>query len=327
MKIVQMEMPHIEAASVLLASRHSRERLRLPGLPERFGKPEHAAEVIKALLGREGAYGAAAVRGTELLGYMIGTVKSDRVREKHLWIDYAGAAARPGMPEVYRDLYAVLSLHGVEQGALKHYALVPAGSQETVEAWFMSGFGCEQVHAMQSLSDTDRKTPAVPEGITFRLAAEKDEVAVRQIATLIMEHQLRAPVWAYTPPEDKEILKEGYAGLLKDGTARFWLALKGGELLGFQVLLPEEESASDMLTPGSCVSLAVGGTVARARGTGIGRALVQYGMAHASRNGAAWCTADWRATNLEASRFWPKQGFLPAALRLFRQIDGRFGKQ
>ena len=31
-------------------------------------------------------------------------------------------------------------------------------------------------------------------------------------------------------------------------------------------------------------------------------------------------TTDWRVTNLLASRFWPKRGFRPTFLRLYRSI-------
>ena len=39
--------------------------------------------------------------------------------------------------------------------------------------------------------------------------------------------------------------------------------------------------------------------------------------------GYRYCITDWRSTNLQASRFWPRFGFRPVGYRLVRRIDGR----
>ena len=45
--------------------------------------------------------------------------------------------------------------------------------------------------------------------------------------------------------------------------------------------------------------------------------------AAAAAAGFHLCIADWRTTNVEAARFWPRLGFQPAAYRLVRKIDPR----
>ena len=62
---------------------------------------------------------------------------------------------------------------------------------------------------------------------------------------------------------------------------------------------------------------------ARKPGAGIGTLLTRHGLAHARDIGHRDCLADWRSANLLASRFWPSQGFQPAAYRLSRRIDTR----
>ena len=52
----------------------------------------------------------------------------------------------------------------------------------------------------------------------------------------------------------------------------------------------------------------------------MGRALTEHVLAWAHEQGIPVMTTDWRMTNLWASRFWPKRGFRPVFLRLYRHI-------
>jgi GNAT superfamily N-acetyltransferase len=57
-----------------------------------------------------------------------------------------------------------------------------------------------------------------------------------------------------------------------------------------------------------------------ARGGGIGVALATRAIAWAREAGYGAVVADWRVTNLGASRFWPARGFRPAFHRMSRMI-------
>lgn len=138
-----------------------------------------------------------------------------------------------------------------------------------------------------------------------------------------MRHQIGSPVFSISLPGDAQQLRDGYANLLQKEDVAFWIACRAGEALGYQVFWGDTPSESDMLTPDSCVSLGVGGTVPAERRLGIATLLVRHGFRHARAQGFAYCSADWRTTNLLSSRFWPRQGFHPIAYRLFRQIDER----
>ena len=54
--------------------------------------------------------------------------------------------------------------------------------------------------------------------------------------------------------------------------------------------------------------------------TGAGLALTQHVLHWAHENGYPVMTIDWRMTNLLASRFWPRRGFRPTFLRLYRAL-------
>jgi GNAT superfamily N-acetyltransferase len=143
------------------------------------------------------------------------------------------------------------------------------------------------------------------------------------MATIIARHQAGPPVWVPFAPEDLPELREGYAEVVDDPEATAWLALRQERIVGFQVYFATEPADDDLLTPEACIELKVAGTREGERGSGIGRALTQRGLADACARGYAYCATDWVATNLLSSRFWPRQGFRPMVYRLMRQIDPR----
>jgi GNAT superfamily N-acetyltransferase len=52
----------------------------------------------------------------------------------------------------------------------------------------------------------------------------------------------------------------------------------------------------------------------------VGRALTEHVIDWAHANGIPTMVTDWRMTNMLASRFWPKRGFRPTFLRLYRAL-------
>jgi GNAT superfamily N-acetyltransferase len=102
-----------------------------------------------------------------------------------------------------------------------------------------------------------------------------------------------------------------------------WLAFCEGRVAAMQGYWPAEEAEEDLLVAAGCCELEVAGTCAWARGRGIGQALTRHGLAQARLHGYRTCMTDWRSTNLLSSRFWPRQGFRPAAYRLVRRVDER----
>ncbi|WP_276353094.1 GNAT family N-acetyltransferase [Cohnella caldifontis] len=299
---------HVEAAAKLTSA---------------FKTAEQAERAIEGVWERENVSGIAAFRDSELVGYLIGRLETDKARGRHTWVDYAGAAIAAGeSSELYREMYAAIASDWVANGSFRHYVLVPSGDEAAVDGWLRLGFAYEQVHAVQTIPAVQLPEFADP-AVRIRLAGPEDEPAVRKISTLIMEHQAGAPVWAPAFGEDRAKFQEGYVQLIKDPSAYFWVAAREEEILGFQAFYPPDNLDIDRMFPGSCICLGVGATVPEARGQGIGAALVKHGLDRARREGFTNCIADWRMTNVEASRFWPKQGFTPYAYRLVRYVDPR----
>jgi GNAT superfamily N-acetyltransferase len=314
----------LSGAAGLLAARHRRDRTALPELPARFEDPTIAREAVGAAWRRPRTSGVAALSDGRLVGYLIGDVTVDAFRGRIAWVRVAGHALDPEVDaELYRDLYAAAGPRWLAYGCFKHYALVPAADDAVLAAWYGLGFGQEQVYALRPLTDADRDPGVAPEDVTTRQARPGDGPALSEMATLIAQHQTGAPVWIPVPPEHLPELREGYAELADDAQATVWLALRQDQVVGFQAYFTTQPADDDLLTPEACIELKVAGTRQGERSQGIGRALTQRGLAEARAQGYDYCLADWVATNLLSSRFWPRQRFRRMIYRLMRNIDAR----
>jgi ribosomal protein S18 acetylase RimI-like enzyme len=215
--------------------------------------------------------------------------------------------------------------------------MAPAGDRAGLEAWFALSFGQEQCHALRPLGEEasegvgDPLPGGPPEGVRVRRATAGDRDAmVEEMAPLLRDHLAGPPIWGAALPEHLRPMREGFAEMLTDDTVHVWLAEHTGpagggtgRVLGYQAYYPASPSDDNLLIPERAVLLEVAATRPEARGRGVGRALTRAGLADAAAGGYTVCIADWRTTNLEAQRFWPRLGFRPAVYRLTRQVDSR----
>jgi len=157
-------------------------------------------------------------------------------------------------------------------------------------------------------------------GVEIRRASVEDLEAPAPLVEIIGRHQARPPVFGAFLPETGPAFLEGLEELLEDDRCGYWIALRGGRALGYAALVPAEP---DFHVGDRCIELLVAATDPAERQRGIGGAVVERALAWARDEGYALCSTDWRATNLAASRVWPKLGFAPVAIRLHRTIDDR----
>lgn len=323
-EIIPFHTDLIPAAGALLAQRHQRDRAALPELSVRFEDPAQARTAVAAAWQRTGASGVAALNGGRLVGYLIGDLVVDPPWERSAWVRLAGCALAPDQSlELIRDLYAVLGVRWVASGCFAHFAVIPAADPGLAHTWFTLSFGIEQVHALAGLAGFDLVGPADPPGVEIRRTGPNDRDTLAELSDVIWRYQVGAPVWGITLPESEAESRAGWAELVDDPTATVWLAFYQGEAVGCQGYFPAESFDDDLLIPEQCTYLTVAGTREKVRGRGIGQALTRHGLVHAQTSGYHYCLTNWRSTNLLASRFWPRQGFHPAAYRLVRRIDSR----
>ena len=156
-------------------------------------------------------------------------------------------------------------------------------------------------------------------GVTIRPGTPDDFRPMRPGSSIAMsESMVPAPSFSGTVTQSHE---EVLAEWREDGDSddyEFFVAERDGRIVGHTLLSPTGRRTC------ACrrrrIDLAQVTTEPEARGTGVGRALTAHVLALGARAWPLCMTTDWRMTNLYASRFWPKRGFRPTFLRLYRSI-------
>jgi GNAT superfamily N-acetyltransferase len=304
---------HVAAAGELLAERHRRQRLVEPLLSPRYEDPAEAAAAVAGAWGHDGAAGAVAVEGSGLVGYMIGSPKRDEVWGPNGWIENAGHAAAD--PELIRDLYGHLAGTWVERGRTRHYVVVPATDPAVVDAWFRLSFGQQRAYGIQQVPDA-----SWPGNV--REATTADTKALIDLGPLVESHHAGTPIFAGVPDSTSEELRNAVEEEIASPAVGSLVAELDGRVVGGVIVAPVEES--DLHTgparpEGQCL-LAWQATAPEVRGQGVGVALVDAAFAWARGRGYRTMVTDWRATNLLASRFWPRRGFRTSFMGLYRSI-------
>jgi GNAT superfamily N-acetyltransferase len=316
--IVPFGAQHLPDAGALLAGRHRAQRLVEPLLDPAYEEPERATVEVTALWETEGASGAVAVRGDEVAGFVLGAPR-DASWGPNVWVEPAGHAAVE--PELLRDLYAAAAERWVADGRTSHYAVVPATDPAVVDAWFRLGFGHQHVHAIREPWPADAVVE-VPPGLTLRAPTRGDIDALALIDVALPAHQARSPVFSLLPLPSVEEARAEYETDFDDPRFATFVVEHEGEVVGASVGCPIEVSSGhkSLTLPPGAGFLGFAAVLPEHRGLGAGRVLGDAVLAWSRDEGHPSVVTDWRMTNLLASRTWPRLGFRPTFLRLFRAI-------
>lgn len=281
-----------EEAAELLAERFARQRRAEPLLPEVTGFEPHLP-----------AEGHVATRGGEAVAYLAGELDGDLAR----W-GFAGHAARE--PEALRDLFA---RQAGELGVTRFMLTVPANDPSLVDTWFRLAFGCQAVWAVREVEPFE----AAFDG-EIRPATPDDVDECLQFDEILYRLQQESPSFSgLATPTHEEMLGE-WAEVWQDDTFLPFVAVRGGRIVGLLGLYRRPEG--DLRVPASSIDLAFAATLAEVRGSGAGFALTAHAFHWAHEHGFHSMTVDWRSVNLFSSRFWPRRGFRPQYLRLYRAV-------
>lgn len=282
-------------AARLLAERFARQRAAEPLLPEVGDFAAHVPED-----------GLVATRGGEAVAYLAGSV--DEEHRMARWL-FAGHAASE--PEALRDLF---EQQAQELGVSRFMLTVPATDADLIDVWFRLAFGCQAVWAVREVE------PPAPVDFagTIRRATPDDTEAIVDFDELLYHHQGRSPSFSgfTAPPRDE--LRGETAEIWEDDSYLPFVADVDGRVVGLLGLYRRPEG--DLRVPESNIDLAFAVTRDDVRGSGVGRALTAHAFAWAHEHGFRSMTVDWRSVNLLSSRFWPKRGFRPQYLRLYRRV-------
>jgi ribosomal protein S18 acetylase RimI-like enzyme len=303
---------HLDDAARLLEERHARHREAEPLLRAEVAFRDE----VEALLAREGASGAVALRNGRVVGYLLGAPRDDSWGP-NIWVEVAGHAVEE--TEDARDLYAAAAEHWVEQGRTRHYVLVPA-DEAFVDAWFHVGFGGQHAHGIREVPA--HTEVAVPDGFEIRNPVESEIDALIDVGLALPRHQKRAPVFSERPvPTEEEERQEWLDTFAGDQEEVLIGYLDGRPVACWSVTsIERSEAHTGLARPDRAAFLGFAATLPESRGSGIGVALTDACFAWAAEHDFPIMVTDWRETNLLASRFWPRRGFRRMFLRLYRSI-------
>jgi predicted N-acetyltransferase YhbS len=295
---------HLEAAAALLGERHDRHRRLEPLLPERVDFREQIEREL------DNGTGVAALRGNELVGYLVGRLGEDQVGP-HIWSYIAGHAALD--PELVRDLYAAAAGTWVANGITRHFVYVP-NLPELIDPWFRLSFGASAALGMRETAEG----PAIDNGVDVRDGTAADIEAAARLDRAMGESMTPAPSFSHHHAGPLEEVVEEWQGTWEDtDTYKHFVAERDGRVVGHILLY---RRPADLRVPSDAIDLAQASTEPDLRGSGIGVALTAHVLGWAHEHGFPTMVTDWRMTNLFASRFWPRRGFRETFLRLYRSI-------
>jgi GNAT superfamily N-acetyltransferase len=322
-QFVGVEERHIRQMAALLAKRHERERKTFPFLPARFEEIDEAETVIRDVLKRPYSNGIVAIRGIEVIGYMLYEFKEDAERGRYVWMDYeAIAISEKEHPRLLRLLYADAGAEWVRHGYFHHVLKAPLGNEAIIQQWLDQSFHFEQKYAILPLQPFEPESRDRQPKLNFRRVGKDDAGLLKKMAVWNSIHQTAAPSWLPITKETMHGIADAYEALSEDQDAYVWLAEQGERIAGFHVYFPKDDSLS-LVTPVNCAELPAASTNPDMRGRGVGRALVNHCFTEMKKEGFDFVYTDWHTPNHLASYFWPRMGFKPVMVRMSRQIDPR----
>lgn len=279
--------------AALLAERYARQREREPLLPE-----------VDELAPHLPADGWAATRDGRVVAYLAGEVDGDVAR-----VGFAGVAGSD--PEALTLCFVRCArLWGTERFAIH----VPAGDAALTDAFFRLGFGCQSAWAIR---ESEAAEPRDFGGI-IRPGTPDDIEAAVDLDLELHALQMMPPSWSGLPPVSREEMRADWDGMWGDpATCAHIVAERDGEMVGQTVLYHRPQG--DLRVPSGNVDLAHLVTRLADRESGVGSALVAHVLRFAHDEGYRSVTVDWRTVNPLAGPFWPRRGFRPQYLRLYRR--------
>ena len=162
--VVPLTSENLEAAAELLAARQRILRRARPELPSGFEEPAAHLPGLEQQLTADGAHGVIALEGSRPVAFVLGEHRTAEIWGRAAWSPVSGSAADPelgaGAGEALRDCYADWSTHYVERGIFRHYVHAPVDDAVAVDAWFNTGFGRMQAHAVRSVAGLEAHPPA-----------------------------------------------------------------------------------------------------------------------------------------------------------------------
>ncbi len=319
----------LDAAAALFASRHRRDRTRIPYLEPLLEEAAAARELIRPLFENGRARGAIAEAGGAVAGFLFGEemlfapteMASLFIPPHSISIPIEGHAVAEGQDEtaVYRALYGFLARTWVDAGFFTHRCAIPPGDAAVQEAWVSLGFGRYLTAATRPTSSVEVPKAAVLE---IQRATLEDIDVVVELAEVLNRWHWQAPMFWPVLHSTDAATREFNLGQLRSGDLPYFIGYQDGTPAGMQTFLRPGFTPPVVARDGD-VYLFEGVVSDEARGGGVGSALLRHSMDWARNAGYETCTLHFASGNPSGAPFWLGHGFVPVEHTMERRVDER----
>ncbi len=327
------ERGDLDGAAALVAEAHRRDRERHPVLVESLADEGEARKMLVEWLENERTDGAAAVDGDVLAGFAMGERLAGAAPDSYMGQlahprtirmgprDQAVAAGYDARA-VCRLLYRELAGAWVAAGYYNHSVHLIEGEERLQDAWFNLGFG--RTVSMAVREGTGPVAGVDAGDIEIRECGSEDAEVLVGLARTLGLHHIGPPMFMYWPvlPENNAMARTLFSSLLEDEGNPHFVAYRGGEPVGLTSFL-KQGFFPPYVSAEKNVYLFMGIVEPEAQDGGVGRALLDRGMAWAREEGYERCSLHVLSANYSGEPFWFANGFAPVEYTLERQIDER----
>jgi GNAT superfamily N-acetyltransferase len=287
-------------------------------LPANYASVEGTKPLIEALLPR--SEGVVATEGGRVVGYLLAHADLDWGGRARLVPMDGHAVDHAEAVEVYREMYTAASPSWNERGFFQHTVNIPAGDEAAEKAFFSLGFGQMLAFGLRDVAPLE----AAPSTVRVERAGPEQIEDVRRLMVSLGQYNSKPPLYRpFVAQTDTEwargptVLRQ-----MADEACSYWLAYDGNEPVGVMIFTPSDPTEL-MVSPDDAVYLWIAYVQPNVRMGGVGKALVENGLAWARSRAYGHCTVGWFTTNMYGSRFWTGRGYQPVMYRLERRIDER----
>ena len=323
----------LDVAAALVAENHRRDRERHPVLAEGLADVGEARGMLATWLDNERTDGVVAVDGETLAGFAIGERMAGASPDNYMGQLSTPRAVRVGARDqavaagydanaVCRLLYRELAERWVAAGYFHHSVHLIEGDERLQEAWFNLGFGRHVSIAVRE--GTEPVAGAHADGVEVREAGSEDVGVLLELARTLGLHHIASPMFMFWPvlPEYDGMARTFFSAMLEgDGNPHF-VAYRDGQPVGLTSFL-KQGFFPPYVNAEKNVYLFMGIVEPEAQDGGVGRALLDQGMAWARDEGYERCTLHVLSANYSGEPFWFANGFQPVEYTLERHIDER----
>jgi GNAT superfamily N-acetyltransferase len=310
MEIVPFQTSHLPEAAALFAGNFKRLRAQVSALPEAMEDVGQVTARLETLV--EGGW--AALEHGELIGFLSAHVFDhfrDTERRGAYCPEWGHTALEAAKPAIYRALYRAAASQWAALGCDVHAITLLAHDSAAREVWFWQGFGLAVVDAIRPITPLGN---VVPNGLTIRQAAPDDAGRLAVLDTAHWQHYPQPPI--FMAPHTSRAAAE-FRMFLREPPNGVWLALDGGDAVGFMQFEGHSAGAADIVSADTTIAITGAYVNPLCRGRGVGKALLDAALHEYAGRGFTRCAVDFESFNPEAAVFWMRY-FTPVCLSVMR---------